>query len=377
MSNASTNEQDNDNQKGLFEDFSFSTVIASGLAAATSFLLSAKIGLAGSIIGVAIGGVASAAASQIYKSLLQASADKLSDLAGGDDEREGQAGAGGAADGVTGGEKGAAAVGSAGAAADLTQVMGGGETSVYPVSVSAAYPVEQVAETGTPIAPTAVRAAAHAKQRRDVRRRATIIAAACAVAAVLIFSLVVTIATKGAGIGGTAEVTSDQPAVSEDEGAQENNAPGHEAPAGRGESDDAEKSDESHVTATTGQDSQGTSDAATQGSTSTDTTSTTTGAGSQGTSSSTGTGSSTGTSSGTGSGSTGSSNTTSGGSSSSSSGSTSGNSSSSSSTSKDTGTTGGGSSSSSSNSGSGSTSSSTGSSSTSSSSTSTTSGTTN
>ncbi len=370
MSNASTNEQDNDNQKGLFEDFSFSTVIASGLAAATSFLLSAKIGLAGSIIGVAIGGVASAAASQIYKSLLQASADKLSDLAGGDDEGEGQAGVGGAADGVTGGEKGVAG---ADPAADLTQVMGGGETSVYPVSVSAAYPVEQVAETGTPIAPTAVRAAAHAKQRRDVRRRATIIAAACAVAAVLIFSLVVTIATKGAGIGGgAAEVTNDQPAVSEGEGTQQSEAPKHEAPAGRGESDDAEKSDESHVTATTGQDSQGTSDAATQGSTSTDTTSTTGSTGSQGTSSSTGTGSSTGTSSGTGSGSTSSSNTTSGGSSSSSSGSTSNTGSGDTSSSKsDTSNTSGGSSSSSGSS------SSTGSSSTSGSSTSTTSGTNN
>ena len=77
---ADRQEQNGTDEKGLFGDFSVSTVIASGLAAATSFALSSKIGLAGSIIGVAIGGVASAAASQIYKSLLKASAQKLSDL---------------------------------------------------------------------------------------------------------------------------------------------------------------------------------------------------------------------------------------------------------------------------------------------------------
>mgnify|MGYP001774937311 FL=1 len=77
---ADRQEQNGTDEKGLFGDFSVSTVIASGLAAATSFALSSKIGLAGSIIGVAIGGVASAAASQIYKSLLKASAQKLSEI---------------------------------------------------------------------------------------------------------------------------------------------------------------------------------------------------------------------------------------------------------------------------------------------------------
>ena len=76
-----------DGKKGLFEDFSFSTVIASGLAAATSFALASQIGIAGSIIGTLIGGFASAAASQVYRSLLSASADKLRQVgpaAGGD-----------------------------------------------------------------------------------------------------------------------------------------------------------------------------------------------------------------------------------------------------------------------------------------------------
>ena len=74
-----------DGKKGLFEDFSMATVIASGLAAATSFALSSQIGIAGSIIGTLIGGFASAAASQIYKSLLSASAEKLRTYTPGDD----------------------------------------------------------------------------------------------------------------------------------------------------------------------------------------------------------------------------------------------------------------------------------------------------
>lgn len=50
---------------------------AGALAAVTSFLLSAKIGIAGSVIGVAVGSVVSAAASQIYKNMLEASKAKL------------------------------------------------------------------------------------------------------------------------------------------------------------------------------------------------------------------------------------------------------------------------------------------------------------
>ena len=178
-------DQNGTDEKGLFGDFSVSTVIASGLAAATSFALSSKIGLAGSIIGVAIGGVASAAASQIYKSLLKASAQKLSDLTP-------DATANAAP------EEAAAAV-DAEPAAD--------ETRVYrPGSLSGRSPIQEVAASGTPIAPASVRYAAHERERRMLRRRATAIAAAFAIAAVLLFALVVNLATQGAGIGSGGKV---------------------------------------------------------------------------------------------------------------------------------------------------------------------------
>lgn len=199
---ADRQEQNGSNEKGLFGDFSVSTVIASGLAAATSFALSSKIGLAGSIIGVAIGGVASAAASQIYKSLLKASAQKLNDLTPD-------------ATTNTAPEEAAAAAVYVEPAAD--------ETRVYrPGSLSGRSPIQEVAASGTPIAPASVRYAAHEREHRALRRRATAIAAAFAIAAVLLFALVVNVATQGAGIGSSATSSSG-----------EATSPTTEAPAGQ------------------------------------------------------------------------------------------------------------------------------------------------
>ena len=55
--------------KGLFEGLSVSQVTAGALAAVTSMLLSAQIGIAGSVIGVAVGSVVSTVSSQLYKKL--------------------------------------------------------------------------------------------------------------------------------------------------------------------------------------------------------------------------------------------------------------------------------------------------------------------
>lgn len=193
---ADRQEQNGTDEKGLFGDFSVSTVIASGLAAATSFALSSKIGLAGSIIGVAIGGVASAAASQIYKSLLKASAQRLSDLTPGDAA-------------ASAAEPGAESTTIPDATTDAEPAAD--ETRVYrPGSLSGRSPIQEVAASGTPIAPASVRYAAHERERRVLRRRATAIAAAFAIAAVLLFALVVNVATQGAGIGSGATSSSGE-----------------------------------------------------------------------------------------------------------------------------------------------------------------------
>ena len=128
-----------DGKKGLFEDFSFSTVIASGLAAATSFALASQIGIAGSIIGTLIGGFASAAASQVYRSLLSASADKLR-----------QVGPAGGEATATGGHDDSApprdADATVAASADPTR-------TIFRRPAVGLGAVEEVAESGTPIAP--------------------------------------------------------------------------------------------------------------------------------------------------------------------------------------------------------------------------------
>ena len=80
--------------KNFFKGISLSSIAAGALAAVTSFLLSAKIGIAGSVIGVAIGSIVSAVSSQIYQNVLHESGRKLQDVAGttgdGDDGRRGR-----------------------------------------------------------------------------------------------------------------------------------------------------------------------------------------------------------------------------------------------------------------------------------------------
>ena len=74
--------------KGLFEGLSVSQVTAGALAAVTSMLLSAQIGIAGSVIGVAVGSVVSTVSSQLYKKFLAGSAEKLRGLASSDNTEE-------------------------------------------------------------------------------------------------------------------------------------------------------------------------------------------------------------------------------------------------------------------------------------------------
>ncbi|MEJ5921809.1 hypothetical protein [Bifidobacterium thermophilum] len=68
--------------KNFFKGISIPQIVAGALAAVTSFLLSAKIGIAGSVIGVAAGSIVSAVSSQLYQNILKASSEKLQDVAG-------------------------------------------------------------------------------------------------------------------------------------------------------------------------------------------------------------------------------------------------------------------------------------------------------
>ncbi len=72
-------------QSSLFEDLSIAQVSAGALAAVTSMLLASRIGIAGSVIGVAVGSVVSAVASQVYKKFFEASASKIRSIGSADE----------------------------------------------------------------------------------------------------------------------------------------------------------------------------------------------------------------------------------------------------------------------------------------------------
>ncbi len=122
--------------KGLFEGLSVSQVTAGALAAVTSMLLSAQIGIAGSVIGVAVGSVVSTVSSQLYKKFLAGSAEKLRGFASSDNEEEN-------------------AAANAVAAQSATQSFAHAQTTVMPITRA---PFESAETTTLPSVGTATRA---------------------------------------------------------------------------------------------------------------------------------------------------------------------------------------------------------------------------
>lgn len=172
---------DEPQKKGVLSEFSGSAVIASALAAVTSFALQSKIGLAGSIIGVGVAAAATTIASQVYKGMLSASAQKLKDLS----------------------DQAPATDGAYDATRDLRASSGTTQAWATPVSLDDAASEAGVADSGTPIAPQSVRDAAQSRKGALVRKRMAIVMVVAAVAAVLVYALIVNLATSGQGIGST------------------------------------------------------------------------------------------------------------------------------------------------------------------------------
>lgn len=189
---------DEEGRGGVLGELSLSAIAASALAAATSFALSSRIGLAGSIIGVAVAAGASALAAQVYKGMIKASAQKLKDL-------------------------------SYDHASDADPTRPGiplnghdGNTGLMPACVESSLQESRngsFAATGTPIAPDSLRSAAARQQSGRAARRAALALAAFAVLAVLAYAAVVSLVTAGQGIGPSiGEMT--QPTAAEETTAQ-------------------------------------------------------------------------------------------------------------------------------------------------------------
>ena len=198
--------------KQFFHDISWAQIIAGALAAMTSFWLAAKIGVAGSIIGVAIGSIVSAVASQIYKNVLEASGQKLQEsVVGGadqaDDDSKTDTDGDSAADGQTTvmpAQGTGTSDSSSGAADGSTQVMEpvDGSTQVMPPvgdEKSAAKTGRTVSSSNGPRAHAAP-VGANSKKKLDQRRRNVIIVSVVsALVAVLLSALAINALTKGEG----------------------------------------------------------------------------------------------------------------------------------------------------------------------------------
>lgn len=199
QSGQASQDADEPQKRGVLSEFSGSAVIASALAAVTSFALQSKIGLAGSIIGVGVAAAATTIASQVYKGMLSASAQKLKDLS----------------------DQAPTTNGAYGATRDLRASSGTTQAWAKPVSLDDAASEAGVADSGTPIAPQSVRDAAQSRKGALVRKRMAIVMAVAAVAAVLVYALIVNLATSGQGIGSTEPIVATSSQSQDDQRPQD------------------------------------------------------------------------------------------------------------------------------------------------------------
>lgn len=180
---------------GLFDDLSFAQVIAGALAAVTSMLLASQIGIYGSVIGVGVGSVVSAVASQLYKKFLQRSADKLRDL------HPGETLAMGAKDGAGEG---------AGAKGDTAQGSRDGATARLDASETTALPTASPrSRSRTPRVDDASldgddvvrRARAERQRKKKFKRGVVIVSIVSALLAVAVSAFVIDFVSAGQGVG--------------------------------------------------------------------------------------------------------------------------------------------------------------------------------
>lgn len=158
-------------RKGLLDELSLSQVVAGALAAVTSVALSSKIGIAGSLIGVAVASVVSTVASQLYRGMLRRGSDKLRELASTDE------------------------------AADQGNPYGLDRRGCEDEPLSPTYGASGQDASAPRVAPASIREAAHLRHQQTIRRRVMAAAVVSSLVAVAATALVILAATHGEGLG--------------------------------------------------------------------------------------------------------------------------------------------------------------------------------
>lgn len=238
--------------RSLFDDISIAQLLAGALAAVTSMLLASRIGIAGSVIGVAVGSIVSAVASQVYKKFLSASAEKIKDMApdrGLFSPSHGVSSGGGhgglfAQHGAHEGEM----RGDADAAAHASDCARSVESKAYAESALA-------------------RSRAARERKARVQRNAVVVAAISALVGIVASALIIEVVTAGQGVGSKPDpalmpswsVSAHDAAAPKDEDASAGQASGDAGDKGRqdGSSDAAAPSTQDDAAAQEGQGGQG------------------------------------------------------------------------------------------------------------------------
>ena len=293
--------------RSLFDDISIAQLLAGALAAVTSMLLASRIGIAGSVIGVAVGSIVSAVASQVYKKFLSASAEKIKDMApdrglfspshgvssggghGGPfaqhDAHEGEmrCDADAAADdvreegAVQGSAGDARAIAPQGASASETLPYAGvrAETSTlhaadagHTAAIAAHAPDRARSVESKAYAESALARSRAARERKArVQRNAVVVAAISALVGIVASALIIEAVTAGQGVGSKPDsalmpswsVSAHDAAAPKDEGASAGQASGDAGDKGRqdGSSDASAPSTQDDAAAQEGQGGQG------------------------------------------------------------------------------------------------------------------------
>lgn len=170
--------------RALFDDLSLPQVVAGALAAVTSMLLASQIGIYGSVIGVGVGSIVSAVASQLYKKFFTASAEKLRELKPGE---PGYVPDGGSGDAPT------------------VVLPPAGETAVLRPTTVRRSLTPRIGDAALLGDVTAQRVRDNRERKRRTQRKIVAVSAASAVAAVLISAFAVNLITQGEGFGARPE----------------------------------------------------------------------------------------------------------------------------------------------------------------------------
>ena len=182
--------------RNLFDDLSIAQVLAGALAAVTSMLLASQIGIYGSVIGVGVGSVISAVASQLYKKFLSASADKIREVGGygeGDAEDAARDGARSSAETTV-----LSAVGST-ALSQETVVMapvGKRQSSCADSQGCSSHADANYYRDGR-----RVRAQAARRRKERTKQRVLVVSVVSALVAVVLSAAAITVITQGEGMG--------------------------------------------------------------------------------------------------------------------------------------------------------------------------------